>query len=52
MKEYKVVALRLGLTKRAQKFEDLMNQYARDGWKYVDIPNGWSNVILERDKSR
>lgn len=52
MKEYKVVQLKLGLTKRMQNFEDLMNQYARDGWRYVDIPHGWSSVILERDKSR
>ncbi len=53
MKEYKVVELGfLSLTKRAQKIEDIINQYALDGWRYVDIPYGQSCLILERDKNR
>ena len=52
MKEYKVVELKLGLRNRGQKFEDLLNQYAREGWSFVEIPYGWNSVILERDKNR
>lgn len=52
MKEYKVVPMKLGLRNRNQNFEDLLNQYAREGWKYADIPYGWNSVILEREKNR
>lgn len=52
MKEYKVVELKLGFRNRTQNFEDLLNQYAREGWSMVQIPNGWNSVILERDKNR
>ncbi len=52
MKEYKVVELNLGLRNRTQKFEDLLNQYAREGWQYKHIPANWNSVILERDKNR
>jgi hypothetical protein len=40
MKEYKVVELKLGLRNRTQNFEDLLNQYAREGWKFIEIPAG------------
>ena len=52
MKEYKVVSLKLGLRNRVQNFEDLLNQYGREGWNYVEVPPGWNSVILERDKNR
>jgi hypothetical protein len=52
MEEYKVVELKLGLRNRVQNFEDLLNQYAREGWKVVEIPDGWASVIFERDKNR
>lgn len=52
MKEYKVVELKLGFRNRTQNFEDLLNQHAREGWKYKDIPPGWNTVIFERDKNR
>lgn len=52
MKEYKVVEIKLGLRNRSQKFEDLLNQHAREGWTYKDIPNGWASIIFERDKNR
>ena len=52
MKEYKVVQLKLGLRNRVQNFEDLLNQYAREGWRVVDIPQGWSVIVLEREKNR
>lgn len=52
MKEYKVVTLKLGFRNRTQNFEDLLNQYAREGWEYKDIPHGWNSIILERVKNR
>lgn len=52
MKEYKVVITKLGLTKRDQKFEDLLNQYAREGWVVSYVAPGWVSVVLERDKNR
>lgn len=52
MKEYKIVELKLGFRNRSQNFEDLLNQYAREGWKFVNIPYGWNSMILERNKNR
>ena len=52
MKEYKVVPMKLGLRNRGQNFEELLNQYAREGWVYKDIPYGWNSVVLEREKNR
>ena len=52
MKEYKVVQPKLGFRHRFQNFEDLLNQYAREGWQVIDISAGWSSVVLERDKNR
>lgn len=52
MKEYKVVSLKLGFRNRVQNFEDLLNQYGREGWNYVEVPPGWNSVIFERDKNR
>ena len=52
MKEYKVVTLKLGFRNRTQNFEDLLNQYAREGWTLKDVPTNWNSMILERDKNR
>tara|TARA_R110002049_G_scaffold305723_1_gene503086 strand:- start:1907 stop:2065 length:159 start_codon:yes stop_codon:yes gene_type:complete len=52
MKEYKVVIPKLGFRNRLQNFEDLLNQYAREGWMVNHIAQGWSSVVLERDKNR
>ena len=40
MKEYKVVMPKLGLKNRITKYEDFLNQYAREGWvvKHIVIP--------------
>ena len=37
---------------RQQNFEDLLNQYAREGWIVNHIAQGWSSIVLERDKNR
>lgn len=42
MKEYKIVELKLGLRNRIQNFEDSLNQYAREGWRVLEIPEGWA----------
>jgi hypothetical protein len=52
MKEYKIVQLKLGFRNRNQTFEDLLNQYAREGWVYKEILQSVSSIILERDKNR
>jgi len=52
MKEYKVITLKLGFRNRIQKFEELLNQYAREGWILKEIPTNWNAIVLERDKNR
>ena len=52
MKEYKVIQPKLGFRNRMQNFEDLLNQYGREGWTVKDVGQNWSSVILERDKNR
>ncbi|WP_353778148.1 DUF4177 domain-containing protein [Winogradskyella sp. 3972H.M.0a.05] len=52
MKEYKVIVTKLGFTKRDEKFEDLLNQYGREGWQVKHIGQGWASVVFERDKNR
>jgi len=52
MKEYKVLVPKLGFRNRQQNFEDLLNQYSREGWVVNYIAQGWVNVVLERDKNR
>ncbi len=48
MKEYKVVHPKLGFRNRTQNFEDLLNQYAREGWVVKDITQGWSSSFRKR----
>jgi len=52
MKEYKVVQPKLGFRNRSQNFEDLLNQYAREGWQVRYINDSWMSVVFERDKNR
>ncbi len=51
MKEYKALIPKLGLRNRIQNLEDLLNQYAREGWQYKQITSG-GVLVLERDKNR
>jgi hypothetical protein len=50
MKEYKVIHPKLGLRNSIQKYEDLLNQYAREGWEVKHIVG--TMIVLERDKNR
>lgn len=52
MKEYKVVNWKMGLTKNNQKLEDTLNEYARNGWRVVEIGVNSARIIFERDKNR
>ena len=52
MKEYKVIVTKLGILRREEKFQELLNQYGREGWIVKHIAQGWASVVLERDKNR
>ena len=52
MKEYKVIQPKLGFRSRFQNFEDLLNQYAREGWIVKHVGQSLSSVVLEHDKNR
>lgn len=52
MKEYKVVSPKLGLSKRNEKLEELLNQQAREGWVVSHIAQSAYFVVFERDKNR
>lgn len=52
MKEYKVMVPKLGMRNRTQKYEDLLNQYAREGWEVKHIGQNSPLIIFERDKNR
>lgn len=52
MKEYKVITPRIGFRNRIKNFEDLLNQYAREGWVVNQIAVNWSTVVFERDKNK
>jgi len=51
MKEYKVMIPKLGFRNRVQNLEDMLNQFAREGWQYKEITSG-GLLVLERDKNR
>ena len=52
MKEYKVEVPRSGWRNRMQSFEDLINQYGREGWRVIHIAQNYTSVVFERDKNR
>jgi hypothetical protein len=52
MKEYKIVTPKLGFRNRMKNFEDELNQYAREGWRVVNINQTWTSIVFERDKNR
>ncbi len=52
MKEYKVIQPKIGFRNRIQNFEDILNQYGREGWTVKFIGQNWTSVVFERDKNR
>lgn len=51
MKEYKVVTPKLGLSRRHEKLEDLLNQYARERWVVNFIGQNTYMIVFEREKN-
>lgn len=52
MKEYKVVNWKMGLSKNNERLEDLLNQYAKMGWRLVHVGEQSTRIVFERDKNR
>lgn len=52
MKEYKVVSWKMSFSNNNQRLEDLLNQYAREGWSVIHIADNNTRVVLERSKNR
>lgn len=52
MKEYKVIQPKLGFRNRLQNFEELLNQYGREGWTLKHTNEQYTSIILEREKNR
>ena len=55
MKEYKIIKQPFSWKNSQQKFEEELNNYAKQGWRVVNIyatPNGLINALLEKDKNR
>lgn len=52
MKEYKVIMTKLGIMRRDEKFQDLLNLHAREGWTVKHVGQGWASVVFERNKNR
>ncbi|HIP47587.1 MAG TPA: DUF4177 domain-containing protein [Lutibacter sp.] len=52
MKEYKFIHQKLTPIKRDADFEDLINSYAKMGWRVVNtfVHRGIVKAILEREK--
>ena len=54
MKEYKIIKQEFSWTNSQQKFEDLLNNYAKQGWHVINVfeRNSILLAILERNKNR
>jgi hypothetical protein len=55
MKEYKVIKPKLGWRNATEKFEDLLNTHAKQGWEVNTITfndHHISFVVFERNKNR
>lgn len=51
MKEYRVITPKLGLSKRMEKLEDLLNQYARERWEVKHVAQSAYFIVFEREKN-
>ena len=51
MKEYRVVQAKLGISRRHEKLQDLLNQYARERWVVNHIDSHSQYIVFERNKN-
>jgi len=51
MKEYKIIRQPGTAKRKDQDFEDLLNSYAKMGWKVINIlkHRGFLKAVIERD---
>ncbi|WP_456421051.1 DUF4177 domain-containing protein [Lutibacter sp.] len=52
MKEYKVIKWTMGFSKNNKKLEDTLNEYARNGWRAIEIGEQSTRIVFERNKNR
>ena len=55
MKEYKIISPDFSWTKSKENFEQKINNYAKQGWRVVNIyvtANNRVQALIERDKNR
>ncbi len=52
MKEYKVVSWKMKLTGNDQELENTLNEYAKQGWKVIQVAENTMRIVFERDKNR
>ena len=54
MREYKIIKQEFSWTKANQKFEEQINDFARQGWSVVNVYNNGAHIcaLLEREKNR
>lgn len=54
MKEYKIIKQEFSWVNSQQNFEDKLNNYAKQGWRVINIleRNSILLALLERDKNR
>jgi len=52
MKEYKVVSPKLGWKNKNEKLEEILNNYAKQGWVLHSTTAGFLQLIFERSKNR
>lgn len=52
MKEYKLIRQKGTAIKKDEDFQDLLNSYAKTGWRVINIINHRTilKALLERDK--
>ncbi|MCF2876283.1 MULTISPECIES: DUF4177 domain-containing protein [unclassified Tenacibaculum] len=55
MKEYKIIHRKFSWRNGREKFQDEINNHAKQGWRVVNIysiSDGYVEALLEKDKNR
>ena len=42
----------MGFTRNNDRLEDTLNEYAKQGWRVIQIDENYQRIIFERDKNR